>query len=76
MGERSNVNCIFFSDMSSNRDVDAIAAKLGTAPVYLDADADSSVPNGPVGGQTRVTLRNDHLSYLITWSVFLSIKQT
>lgn len=26
---------------------------------------------GPFGGQTVVTVRNEHLSYIITWSVSL-----
>ena len=27
----------------------------------------TTVTGGPVGGQTRVTLRNDHLQYIFTW---------
>ena len=27
----------------------------------------SSVPGGPIGGQTNVQLRNEHLSYIVTW---------
>jgi len=27
----------------------------------------STVPGGPIGGQTRVYLRNEHLQYIITW---------
>ncbi|TRY64006.1 hypothetical protein TCAL_00782 [Tigriopus californicus] len=48
-----------------SRDVEKLAAYLNTDPIFIDAC--DSVPNGPVGGQTRVTLRNDHLSYLLTW---------
>lgn len=51
----------------SSRDIDALANKLGTLPIFVDADEKSTVPKGPIGGQTRVTLRNDHLSYLLTW---------
>lgn len=29
----------------------------------------TTVRGGPIGGQTRVTLRNDHLQYVFTWSV-------
>lgn len=50
-----------------SRDVDGLARALGTAPVFLDAVASSSPPGGPVGGQTRVSLRNDHFSYMLTW---------
>ncbi|XP_070374541.1 surfeit locus protein 1 isoform X2 [Equus asinus] len=39
---------------------------------YRDLEAmarltESTVPGGPVGGQTRVTLRNEHMQYIITW---------
>ena len=27
----------------------------------------STVPGGPIGGQTKVYLRNEHLQYIITW---------
>lgn len=29
----------------------------------------TSVPGGPIGGQTNVQLRNEHLSYIVTWYV-------
>lgn len=48
-----------------NRDVSAIASELETSPVFIDAE--SSVPGGPTGGQTKVILRNEHLSYMLTW---------
>jgi cytochrome oxidase assembly protein ShyY1 len=51
------------------RDIPEMARRLDTLPIFLDADAASTVPGGPIGGQTRVTLRNDHLSYMFTWSV-------
>ncbi|XP_316569.4 SURF1-like protein [Anopheles gambiae] len=49
------------------RDVERMAAISGSEPYYLDATVASTVPHGPVGGQTRVTLRNEHLSYIVTW---------
>ncbi|XP_037934212.1 SURF1-like protein [Teleopsis dalmanni] len=49
------------------RDLGKMCAATGAAPVFIDATYASSAPGGPVGGQTRVTLRNEHLSYLITW---------
>ncbi|XP_035791602.1 SURF1-like protein [Anopheles albimanus] len=49
------------------RDVPKMASLCGTEPYFVDATAASTVPGGPVGGQTRVTLRNEHLSYIITW---------
>nr|CAH0101576.1 unnamed protein product [Daphnia galeata] len=49
------------------RDVEGMARLLDVAPIFFDADADSSVPDGPVGGQTVVTVRNEHVSYILTW---------
>lgn len=52
------------------RDVDAIAAQLGTAAVFVDAVGQTGRQTDrgyPVGSQTRVTLRNEHLSYILTW---------
>ncbi|XP_062550700.1 SURF1-like protein [Armigeres subalbatus] len=49
------------------RDVPKMSEICKTEPYYLDATAKSSVPHGPVGGQTRVTIRNEHLSYIFTW---------
>lgn len=44
-----------------------MSSLTGTEPYYLDAVIGSSVPGGPIGGQTTVTLRNEHLSYIVTW---------
>lgn len=49
------------------RDLDAMCDVLNTRPIFVDADAASSVPGGPIGGQTRVSLRNEHASYIATW---------
>ncbi|KAH8371492.1 hypothetical protein KR093_007706 [Drosophila rubida] len=50
------------------RDLPRMCADTNAAPVFLDAVYDENSPqNSPIGGQTRVTLRNDHLSYLVTW---------
>lgn len=52
------------------RDLGGIAKALAVkpaAPVIVEADA-TPVPGGwPKGGQTVVTLRNDHLQYAATW---------
>lgn len=50
-----------------SRDVDAMAEVTGSLPILVDADAASTIPGGPRGGQTRVYLRNEHLQYIITW---------
>jgi hypothetical protein len=49
------------------RDLPKMAEKAGTEAVFLDATAETTVPGGPMGGQTRVSLRDEHLSYLLTW---------
>ena len=52
------------------RDVEALARKLDTLPIFIDADQHSTIENGPIGGQTRTNnIPNDHLTYLITWLV-------
>jgi surfeit locus 1 family protein len=46
-----------------------MAAHLGleTAPVFVEIEA-NDVPGGfPIGGQTRVTLPNNHIEYAFTW---------
>lgn len=42
---------------------------VGGVPIFIDASVDTTVPGGPIGGQTRASLRNEHLSYILTWSV-------
>ncbi|VDK70756.1 unnamed protein product [Anisakis simplex] len=49
------------------KDFEAMARCYGTEPIYLEATYESTVPGGPIGGQTNVTVRNEHLNYLITW---------
>ena len=44
-----------------------MAVKTGADRYFFDATAESSFSGGPIGGQTRVTLRNEHMSYIITW---------
>lgn len=49
------------------RDLEAMSHVTGAEPVFIDADFRSTVPGGPIGGQTRVTLRNEHMQYIVTW---------
>ncbi|MCP9265303.1 SURF1-like protein [Dirofilaria immitis] len=44
-------------------DIGQMAEKYGTLPVLVDACYDSSMKGGPIGGQTRITHRNDHMMY-------------
>lgn len=50
-----------------------MAELVGASPVFLDAV--ETLPGGPQGSQTRVTLRNEHLSYMLTWFVYLQYKK-
>lgn len=49
------------------RDFDSMCAVTGAKPVFLEAISDCTIEGGPVGGQTRISLRNEHLSYIFTW---------
>lgn len=49
------------------RDLEAMSSTTGAEPIFIDADYRSTIPGGPVGGQTRVTLRNEHMQYIVTW---------
>lgn len=49
------------------RDIDAMAKVLKTAPIYIELDQDKSRREGPYGGQTSLSVRNEHLNYAITW---------
>lgn len=49
------------------RDLDAMSKIVGSEPILIDAVIENSVPGGPIGGQTNVSLRNEHVSYIITW---------
>lgn len=58
-----------------------MAQVTGADSIFLDATDECDVPGGPIGGQTRVTLRNEHFSYVVTWyslsaaTGFLWVKQ-
>ncbi|KAG5679303.1 hypothetical protein PVAND_008881 [Polypedilum vanderplanki] len=49
------------------RDVPKMCALTNADPYFIDIKFDKNLKNGPIGGQTRVTLRNEHMSYIITW---------
>ncbi|KAL2100122.1 hypothetical protein ACEWY4_004516 [Coilia grayii] len=49
------------------RDLEAMARVTGAEPIFIDADLASTIPGGPIGGQTRITLRNEHMQYIVTW---------
>ncbi|EFP08435.1 CRE-SFT-1 protein [Caenorhabditis remanei] len=49
------------------RDLEQIAKHHDTEPVWLDAAYETTVPGGPIGGQTNINVRNEHLNYMTTW---------
>ncbi|KAB0801245.1 hypothetical protein PPYR_05599 [Photinus pyralis] len=49
------------------RDLNQMCDVTGADPIFLDAVDTCDVKGGPIGGQTRIALRNEHLSYIITW---------
>ncbi|XP_066138455.1 SURF1-like protein [Euwallacea fornicatus] len=55
------------SNLYFYRDLASMCAATGASPIFLDQTTDYNIQDGPLGDQTRVTLRNEHLSYVITW---------
>ncbi|KAK4877120.1 hypothetical protein RN001_009626 [Aquatica leii] len=49
------------------RDLKQMCELTGADPIFLDATNEFDVKGGPVGSQTRISLRNEHLSYILTW---------
>ncbi|KAL5968191.1 Surfeit locu protein 1, partial [Taenia solium] len=49
-----------------SREVVRISEALNTLPIFIDANYGSTVRGGPIGGQTKVLLRNNHTEYIIT----------
>ena len=49
------------AEMGRARNLDRLA------PYYVDADATANPGGWPQGGQTPLTLRNQHLEYALTW---------
>lgn len=49
------------------RDLNKMAEVTNASPIFLDATDDVQVAGGPIGGQTRINLRNEHFSYILTW---------
>jgi surfeit locus 1 family protein len=66
-------NMWFWADLPAMADHAGLAGEV--APLYLEAGLPGAAaeatgtaePVYPIGGQTRVRLRNDHLQYAITW---------
>ena len=49
------------------RDLNQMAKKADASPVYIEMIHNKNSSEFPRGSQTKVELRNEHLSYIITW---------
>uniref|UniRef100_A0AC35F9H1 SURF1-like protein n=1 Tax=Panagrolaimus sp. PS1159 TaxID=55785 RepID=A0AC35F9H1_9BILA len=49
------------------KNFEEMANHCDALPVYLEATFESSQRHGPIGGQTNISVRNEHLNYLLTW---------
>ncbi|KOC65353.1 Surfeit locus protein 1 [Habropoda laboriosa] len=49
------------------RDVYAMAEKVDASPIYIELKSNNHLQEYPKANQTRVELRNEHLSYILTW---------
>jgi surfeit locus 1 family protein len=57
-------------DLAAIAKADGIAL---AAPAIVEADAAPNPGGWPKGGQTRVTFRNEHLQYAITWFALAAV---
>jgi surfeit locus 1 family protein len=58
-------NIWFWADLPAMATAAGVGENL--VPVFLEAGPAANPGGYPLGGQTRVTLPNDHLQYAITW---------
>jgi len=49
------------------KDLKEMGLACGSSPILLDAVYECSEPGGPIGGQTNITLRNEHWNYMVFW---------
>eukprot|EP00116_Pleurobrachia_bachei_P018750 sb/3479012/ len=49
------------------RDAPVMAEKSGSLPITVELFAEHSIENGPLAGQTRLSVYNKHMEYIITW---------
>ncbi|XP_076749801.1 surfeit locus protein 1 [Xylocopa sonorina] len=55
------------TDIWYYRDLDAMAKKGDASPIYIEMISNNNTDQYPVGSQTKVELRNEHMSYILTW---------
>ncbi len=58
-----------------HRDIDKMSHVLETSPIFIDLTEKCTLNRqvGPIGGQTNINMRNEHLSYIITWYTLCAI---
>ncbi|XP_043669106.1 surfeit locus protein 1 [Vespula pensylvanica] len=49
------------------RDITNMAKMADTSPIFIDLWSKNDPPEGPLSCQTKITLRNEHFSYMVTW---------
>lgn len=49
------------------RDIEEMAEYGRTNYTFIDANEASTVPGGPIGGQTQINLKDEHYQYMFTW---------
>ena len=59
--------------MYNLRDVASMAYELNTEPIYIDLDREYGPDGGPVAGQTKFDLPDNHLLYAIHWFTLSAI---
>jgi surfeit locus 1 family protein len=60
-------NVWFYIDVPEMKKASGVATEID---YWFEADATPNPGGFPIGGQTRITLPNDHLQYAVTWFVF------
>jgi len=60
-------NVWFYIDVEEMKKASGVATEID---YWFEADAAPNPGGFPIGGQTRITLVNDHLQYAVTWFVF------
>jgi surfeit locus 1 family protein len=60
-------NVWFFIDVPEMKKASGVATEID---YWFEADATPNPGGFPIGGQTRISLPNDHLQYAVTWFVF------
>ena len=50
-----------------DRNIEEFATASGSLPIMIDLDNEAAHPDGPIAGQIKMTLPNNHAAYMIQW---------